>query len=1675
MTTDGAVFSLPDDVEWCATVYVYDVNNLDYVFVADGDSASTCGSNLRELGCLSNNVEDAKRDDACFSSFKVCSETCHDECVALTDCESCMADTACGWCASSGTCLNGDAGGPLSAQCSAWRWNTDPNDSRLIARKETSFPPVKTETLDVFLADGDTLQTEITIALPCDGYNVDVSVLLDRSDAGDSVLSGYDLSWETLFDSLSEEDRISLHTFVDVPVRPFGTSLDYVYRQHTSLITAKAEHKKYYGSLVSELTTLNGDDVPQGQLSALSAFAKNRDNLVAPRYGYAMRIAIVMTASPYHAGGSHPSVAETASDLLEAGIFPVFLVSANVLADYKTLVDQLGFGLVMEVRNSFEDAGIKAVEAIKSAMTSVHVAHKADGDILFDSPPAVTDISPGSTLHLPVGILLNFKKRAEYDRRHEYIYVVGWGVTEVIAGKDDTPHPEEQRHFIEREDEPVVLSTIITLRGSAFYTDELQPIVSRTVDKGALYQVSGPFESPVRGELIKTGDDITDPLWRVMFNAVPDANGKPYTYFKWILRDSCGAQNEGTVYIDVDPIEDLPRTYCENNKKTVAAFNEDTSVVVQLDGYDPDDSSNKVGAKISSFPKGKLYNYDVSNFIDGTGSQITTASPYVSNTELKVVYKPVEDYHGDDAFSYESTKTGLEGKELDSFDCTILLTIKPVNDPPFPHANPDIMVGKEDTDLLIELHCDDVDVEECFMRITTFPTKGSLWNVDGNMNKADKLTTSNRMVSTRSYDTRTTTSGWVIYDPESASGFGEKYDNFWYEAEDPHGAISTFEKQIWITLEFVNDPPTTNPPDPIAPQTLEDTEIVIRLTGQDEETSNPPIYITSAPDQNTEGLRGTLYQVTGTATRGAAINLKALPVRVTNAAGAVIYLPPQDEFGNAGEVYASFGFAVIEDDTPLAAGLRSPERAVPVIVLPVNDQPIATTRGHFELEEDSSVDVELKGEDDYFGETPRSELQYVIKSLPTNGVISDSSGVISTVDYVVDSTNTVTYKPNAHVNGKLMDSISYQTWDSNSTANLGYSATKEISFTVKPKNDIPVAASDSIVGCEDYDLTVCVGAKDPDMWTDNFGRIEEHDVIITITPAKGQSFLMNEQGGRGAPLKVGDVLPRLAKQTEYHAGCFIYVPVPNEWGNVYDTFTFFVVDGLGAQSTVMTVPIDIVPVNDPPHAAGGDVEGNEDETITIDTLDGWDDLTEGHAITGVVKTLPDKGKLYQFDNTLITTPNTAITDPDLKLKFHPGLHESGSPYTSFEFYVVDKPDPHSHPNPPEACATVVALQSPDVTVKITIHPLPDVPSLTYFKNFQTCENEMVDITIEAEDPENDDMYLFIVDLPDDGKILFDGTEITQVPAELGKPQTGTGKWVVEYWPDDKPLTYANRHANDNNGIGYAIPVFKVYDGDGASPSERASDVAKKLYPRVPITVDVLPKNDPPTVFINHNNGDGEGEVILEGDRPSYGLNSVYVADSDADFADVTVIITANIGTFEVSRSRDEDQNDQTFATNDVSELTTILSDDRREITFIGTLPQINAILPKTFWVSPAEADTSGIAANITIFVDDNGSTGSPGCDDDETSANVTVKLGLTYESLGSTDIAPYVVAGALGAGVFVVVGAVAATYKILRMVKAVDGVQPVAVEGAIFDGAMDNPIWESKGATQDNMMYDGKI
>jgi len=377
-------------------------------------------------------------------------------------------------------------------------------------------------------------------------------------------------------------------------------------------------------------------------------------------------------------------------------------------------------------------------------------------------------------------------------------------------------------------------------------------------------------------------------------------------------------------------------------------------------------------------------------------------------------------------------------------------------------------------------------------------------------------------------------------------------DSFSYTLDDGNGGTAV--GNVSLTVNPVNDAPVANDD---ALVTDEDTAAVVNVLTNDSDADNDTLAISAV----TNGANGT----------------------VTHDGTAVTYTPNANFFGED-----SFTYTVSDGNGGFDTA------TVNVTVNPVNDNPI-TADDSFIADEDVALVGNLLADN---GNGVDSDIDGDNLSVVAETVTTAAGG---TVDILVNGD--FTYTPAANFNGA--DSFNYTLYDGN-----GGTAVGNVSLTVNPINDAPMATDDTLVTDEDTAAIVNALGNDDDA---------DNDTLAISDVTNG------------------------ANGTVTHDGTSVtYTPDADFFGT--DSFTYTVADGNGGFDTA-TVDVTVNPVNDNPVANDDTAVTDQDSAVVVDVLANDTDV-ENDALSVSGASNGSNGTV-SFDGTSVTyTPNAGFSGTD---------------------------------------------------------------------------------------------------------------------------------------------------------------------------------------------------------------------------------------------------------------------------------------------------------------------------------------------------------------------------------------------------------------------------------------------
>jgi len=329
---------------------------------------------------------------------------------------------------------------------------------------------------------------------------------------------------------------------------------------------------------------------------------------------------------------------------------------------------------------------------------------------------------------------------------------------------------------------------------------------------------------------------------------------------------------------------------------------------------------------------------------------------------------------------------------------------------------------------------------------------------------------------------------------------------------------------------------------------------------------------------------------------------------------------------------------------------------VSVTVTAVNDRPYAGSM-LIATDEDQAVSGQAAGSD------VESVVTFVLEAGPAHGDLS------------FNTDGTFTYTPGPNYVGT--DRFTFRTNDGVLSSDLA-----TVTISVGTVNDVPVAADAMLTGAEDASVQGSLEASDVDGDALTYALVDK--------PLSGT----------------------LALDTS--TGSFVYTPAENYTGDA--SFTYRVFDGT-AYSSIATVSISIIPVNDRPLAQHVQLSTNEEQTVSSQAV-GTD---VDSSITFAIESGPAHGGLiFNADGTFTYTPERNYFGSD-----------------SFTFRTSDG-----------------VLSSDPATVAIRVAEVNDDP-LAEDVAVSGAEDSQLQGTLDASDVDGDALSYEIIDEPQFGTVTLD--------------------------------------------------------------------------------------------------------------------------------------------------------------------------------------------------------------------------------------------------------------------------------------------------------------------------------
>jgi hypothetical protein len=389
------------------------------------------------------------------------------------------------------------------------------------------------------------------------------------------------------------------------------------------------------------------------------------------------------------------------------------------------------------------------------------------------------------------------------------------------------------------------------------------------------------------------------------------------------------------------------------------------------------------------------------------------------------------------------------------------------------------------------------------------------------------------------------------------------------------------------------------------------------------------VYLTQGPTQ------GSIYEFTEAGGRGNQIVVIAgTPYLVTEPQGRIIYQPNANVYSPYNEPTDYIHYKVNDGCQD------SPDTIIPIIILGVNDAPVASVPNP-NGKEDLSIVVQLAGRD-----VENDPFKYTITKLPTeatpDGTVGKlyqwnanlatnpkAAGVqITTVPInLTDTRGRMIYIPPANANSqglpwnlKIRPEFTFHLEetsccrDYDDTVRISQYITTQIN--VQAVNDPPTVwapvgkravLADEPSMCfqdctydEDFGHATGVIYDPAIIWAGGHD-IEMSDLSVVVVDVACPDGTLTTMDGQS--VTIGTAVPGV--QVDMLKGVFLFKPLPDEFGDAYCVITYLVNDGELDSMDIWTITININPVNDLPRLIQKDITTFEDTPIdfTIDASD----------------------------------------------------------------------------------------------------------------------------------------------------------------------------------------------------------------------------------------------------------------------------------------------------------------------------------------------------------------------------------------------------------------------------------------------------------------------------------------
>jgi len=288
------------------------------------------------------------------------------ECAAISLCNECIERPECGFCKDNeGKCMWGDVSGPFVGECNRWRHNFQDGVSRMVT---SYWNPTMTEDVDVFLA---------TVPSNTKLDDLPVRVSVDPGDI-DSISWNIILAFQASRNSKEWNGQAAnalgeLSTFADdFPYTSFKIASFNDASDNAGKIETRSEWVPLLGTnheaLRKDMSRIKYSpwDSATGQLNML--YFAGDASLSHFSNSDSKRGVIIFARDKPLMDDTAPPIQKIRTDLIEQDIMPVFAVPKDLMQDYQNIINEIGFGAVVEIvdgTKSFASVIYRALNRIR--------------------------------------------------------------------------------------------------------------------------------------------------------------------------------------------------------------------------------------------------------------------------------------------------------------------------------------------------------------------------------------------------------------------------------------------------------------------------------------------------------------------------------------------------------------------------------------------------------------------------------------------------------------------------------------------------------------------------------------------------------------------------------------------------------------------------------------------------------------------------------------------------------------------------------------------------------------------------------------------------------------------------------------------------------------------------------------------------------------------------------------------------------------------------------------------------------------------------------------------------------------------------------------------------------------------------------------------------------------